>query len=183
MGATLITVRKLAEQFGISRTALLYYDRIGLLCPEQRSRAGYRLYGPGGVERLGLICSYKRAGLSLGDIRVLLEKPVRESEKVLRERLLALDGQVLELRIQQRAILSMLRSLDADDSEDSMDKETWVEILRESGMDESSMERWHARFEHNAPQAHRSFLAWLGIPEAEATRIRTRSRRLARDRR
>ena len=107
MGATLITVRKLAEQFGISRTTLLYYDRIGLLCPEQRSRAGYRLYGPRSVERLGLICSYKRAGLSLGDIRALLETPERESEKVLRERLLALDGQVLELRIQQRAILSI----------------------------------------------------------------------------
>ena len=177
MGAPLITVRKLAEQFGLSRTALLYYDRIGLLCPEQRTGAGYRLYGPASVERLGLICSYKRAGLSLGDIRVLLEKPEHESERVLRERLIALDGQVLELRVQQRAIMSMLRSLGVTDSRGNMDTETWVEILRESGMDEPSMERWHARFERNAPEAHRAFLAWLGIPEAEATRIRARARR------
>lgn len=176
-GTSLITVRKLAGRFGISRTTLLYYDRIGLLRPEQRSPAGYRLYGPGSVERLGLICSYKRAGLSLGDIRVLLEHPERESEKVLRERLVALDGQVLELRVQQRAIMSMLRSLGATDSRSNMDKETWVEILRESGMDEPSMERWHARFERNAPEAHRAFLAWLGIPEVEATRIRARARR------
>lgn len=182
VGEPLITVRKLAEQFGLSRTALLYYDRIGLLCPERRSGAGYRLYGPGSVERLGLICSYKRAGLSLGDIRVLLEKPERESEKVLRERLIALDGQVLELRVQQRAIVSMLRSLGATDFRGSMDKETWVEILRESGMDEPSMERWHARFERNAPEAHRAFLAWLGIPEAEATQIQARARRFARGR-
>ena len=182
MGAPLITVRRLAGQFGISRTTLLYYDRIGLLRPEQRSRVGYRLYGPGSVERLGLICSYKRAGLSLGDIRVLLEKPERVSEKILRERLLALDGQVLDLRIQQRAIVGMLRNLGATDSKGYMDKETWVEILRESGMDEPSMERWHARFERNAPEAHRAFLAWLGIPEAEARRIRARARRLARDR-
>ena len=66
MGATLITVRKLAEQFGISRTTLLYYDRIGLLCPEKRSRAGYRLYGPRSVERLGLICSYQARGTQPG---------------------------------------------------------------------------------------------------------------------
>lgn len=141
-----------------------------------------QLSGPGSVERLGLICSYKRAGLSLGDIRVLLEKPECESEKVLRERLVALDGQVLELRVQQRAIVSMLRSLGTTDSRSSMDKEMWVEILRESGMDEPSMERWHARFECNAPEAHRAFLAWLGIPEAEATRIRARARRYPRSR-
>lgn len=183
MGAPLITVRKLGERFGISRTTLLYYDRIGLLRPERRSLAGYRLYGPGSAERLSLICSYKRAGLSLGDIRVLLEKPERESERVLRERLVALDSQVLELRVQQRAIVSMLRSLGATDSRDNMDKETWVEILRQSGMDEPSMERWHARFERNAPEAHRAFLAWLGIPEAEATQIRAQARRFARSRR
>ena len=166
MGAPLITVRKLGERFGISRTTLLYYDRIGLLRPERRSLAGYRLYGPGSVERLGLICSYER-----------------ESERVLRERLVALDSQVLELRVQQRAIVSMLRSLGATDSRDNMDKETWVEILRQSGMDEPSMERWHARFERNAPEAHRAFLAWLGIPEAEATQIRAQARRFARSRR
>src|SRR6185503_19923577 len=39
------SVSRLARRFGLSRTALLYYDRLGLLSPSERSAAGDRLYG------------------------------------------------------------------------------------------------------------------------------------------
>jgi MerR HTH family regulatory protein len=48
---------------------LHHYDRIGLLGPEERSwSASYRRYGPGSVERLHRILSYRELGLSLDDI-------------------------------------------------------------------------------------------------------------------
>ena len=47
----MLTVGKLSEKFGLSRTALLYYDRIGLLTPAGRSESGYRLYDDAAIER------------------------------------------------------------------------------------------------------------------------------------
>jgi len=44
-------IRELAGLFGLSRSTLLYYDRIGLLSPSARSESGYRLYSAADRER------------------------------------------------------------------------------------------------------------------------------------
>jgi len=61
-------------------------------------------------------------------------------------------------------------------TEKSFDKEMWVELFREIGLDESQMKHWHAAFETRHPEAHQSFLAWLKIPAGEIDRIRDSSR-------
>ena len=38
------TIGQLGRQFGISRSSLIYYDKIGLIKPSARSEANYRLY-------------------------------------------------------------------------------------------------------------------------------------------
>ena len=43
-GSTVTTITRLAKQFKLSRSTLLYYDRIGLLRPSGRSPSNYRLY-------------------------------------------------------------------------------------------------------------------------------------------
>jgi DNA-binding transcriptional MerR regulator len=46
-------VGKVAEQLGVSpRTTIKYYEEIGLLEPEERSRGGFRLYGEKEVGRI-----------------------------------------------------------------------------------------------------------------------------------
>lgn len=67
------TVGVLARSFGLARSSLLYYDRIGLLRPSQRSTSRYRLYGEDARERLEAICTYRRVGLGLAEIRTLLD--------------------------------------------------------------------------------------------------------------
>ncbi len=56
------------------------------------------------------------------------------------------------------------------------DKECWVELFREIGLDEATMHRWHELFESRWPEAHQSFLEWLDIPETEIGRIREHAR-------
>src|SRR5512137_3060830 len=107
----MITVGKLAERFGLSRTTLLYYERIRLLRSTARSESGYRLYGEDAVARLRLISTYKNAGLPLAQIRKLLDAPDAPSLDVFRRRIVELDGQIAHLRVQQRALLGLLRSL------------------------------------------------------------------------
>jgi DNA-binding transcriptional MerR regulator len=172
----MITIRKLAAMFRLSRTALLYYDRIGLLRPSARSQAGYRLYDEAAVSRLRQICTYKNAGLRLAEIGELLDQPAASNTGLLRSRLAELDNQIAELRIQQRAILGLMRQGGDIDPSIAIERGAFVEILRSSGMSDADMQRWHEAFEVNAPDAHHSFLRWLGIPEQEVLEIRKSSK-------
>ncbi len=53
-----------------------------------------------------------------------------------------------------------------------MNKENWVTLFREIGLDEATMIRWHQLFETKYPDGHQSFLEWLNIPADEINRIR-----------
>jgi hypothetical protein len=55
---------------------------------------------------------------------------------------------------------------------DAMNKENWVMLFREIGLDEATMTRWHQLFEAKFPEGHQSFLQWLNIPADEIDRIR-----------
>ncbi|MGB5291462.1 MAG: hypothetical protein WBN41_08430 [Lysobacterales bacterium] len=53
-----------------------------------------------------------------------------------------------------------------------MDKEKWVLLFKEIGLDEATMVRWHKEFETRYPDGHQSFLEWLNIGENEIRQIR-----------
>ncbi|HJW09434.1 MAG TPA: MerR family transcriptional regulator, partial [Holophagaceae bacterium] len=57
------SISALARAFGLSRSALLHYDRVGLLRPARRSAKGYRVYSEADARRLEDICTLRRAGL------------------------------------------------------------------------------------------------------------------------
>ena len=65
-----LTIGQLARRFGLSRSALLHYDRVGLLRPEQRTGNSYRRYGPASVERLTRIVELRSAGMPLTRLRM-----------------------------------------------------------------------------------------------------------------
>ena len=53
-----------------------------------------------------------------------------------------------------------------------MNKEKWVLLFREIGLDDTTMTQWHREFEARYPDGHQSFLEWLNIEESEINRIR-----------
>jgi MerR family transcriptional regulator, thiopeptide resistance regulator len=65
-------VREFAERAGVTVRTLHHYDRLGLLPPSGRTRAGYRLYGEHDLARLQQIVTLKFIGLSLQEIKALL---------------------------------------------------------------------------------------------------------------
>ncbi len=146
----MFTVGRLARSCGLSRSTLLYYDTIGLLRPSGRSVSNYRTYTAKDAARLKQIC---------------LEKHLE-----------ALGGEIARYREQQRVVVKLLQSRTRFDAVRVMDKERWVALLKATGLDESDMLRWHAEFEQMAPEAHREFLASLGIQPEEIESIRARSR-------
>ncbi|WP_306590108.1 MerR family transcriptional regulator [Geothrix sp. 21YS21S-4] len=168
------TISALARRFGLSRSALLYYDRIGLLRPGSRSAKDYRRYGEAEEVRLERICAYRRAGVPLAEIRRLLDGPERAVAGILEGRLRTLDEEIRRLRGQQRVIGGFLRNPDLL-GEPALDKATWVALLRASGFTDADMDRWHATFEAADPLRHQRFLAFLGLSEEEIARIRAAS--------
>ena len=166
-------ITELGRLFGLSRSTLLYYDRIGLLCPSGRSEAGYRHYSHKDRDRLESICSFRNAGLSLEDIQRILAMEKDADGEVLRKRLKDIGEEIRTLQSQQLMIAKMLQVQAS--GELPVDKQAWIEMLRAAGMDEAAMCRWHSEFERRAPEAHHQFLLGLGIPEEEALYIRKRS--------
>jgi DNA-binding transcriptional MerR regulator len=70
----MLTATKLARRCGVSRTALLYYESIGLMPPPQRAGGNYQCYSESDAERLRAIRTYRNAGLTLDDIRAILRQ-------------------------------------------------------------------------------------------------------------
>jgi MerR family transcriptional regulator, thiopeptide resistance regulator len=162
----------LARQFGLSRSTLLYYDRIGLLTPSLRSQSNYRSYSAADRDRLEAICSLKQAGLDIASIKAVLAAAADDTTAVLQRRLHQIGSEIHALQTKQRLLAGMLRLTGAGGPASSVDKEMFVEMLRAAGMDDEAMKQLHVEFERRAPQAHHNFLLSLGIAEPEALRIR-----------
>ncbi len=91
-------VGEVARLTGVSVRTLHHYDRIGLLRPQQRSAAGYRIYGEQDLLRLQQILTLRYLGFPLRRISELLDRPdfdlvssLRVQERVLRARVVELD--------------------------------------------------------------------------------------------
>lgn len=84
------TVNELARLAGITSRTLRWYDRVGLLTPERLTEAGYRVYGPGQVDRLQQILFYRELGLPLKEIKAVLDDPEFCPEAALQSHLQAL---------------------------------------------------------------------------------------------
>ncbi len=168
----MLTASKLAQQCGLSRSTLLYYESIGLIKPPLRTESNYRRYSEADVRRLRQICVYREAGLALSDICAILDRPEDHATAVLKRRLLSLDDEIEKLREHQRTILSLLRSTKDFTKGKIMTKDKWVSIMTAAGLSENDMQRWHVEFERSAPQDHQQFLEFLHIPPQEIQSIR-----------
>ncbi len=171
----MLTVSKLGRRCGLSRSTLLYYERIGLLRPPARNTGNYRCYGERDLARLQQVCVYREAGLKLEDIRTILDRPETDAAAVLKRRLQELNAEVATLRAHQQAILKLLQTK-ALRRVKFMTKEKWIQIMKAAGFSEDQMHRWHREFERSAPDDHEEFLAFLHIPHKEIAQIREWSR-------
>jgi DNA-binding transcriptional MerR regulator len=110
-----LKIGELAERCGVSRDALRFYERVGLLRPPRRTPSGHRLYDQDAVQRMELIRRSQQIGLTLEDIRELLrveELPDPEAcERIaerLRARIEAIDQQLSTLQTFRRRLAETL---------------------------------------------------------------------------
>lgn len=168
------TIGRLARKHGLSRSTLLYYDRIGLLQSSGHAKGEYRQYSADDDARLSKICEYRKAGLALKAIgRILDDSAGTGVAEALERRLGELNEEMDALRDQQTLVAGLLGRADLLNEHAAMDKATWVALLSAAGFSEEDMRRWHVQFERSAPGKHEEFLRRLSIPATEISAIRS----------
>ena len=66
------TISQLAKAADIPTTTVRYYERVGLVEPEDRSHGNYRLYSDESLDKLKFIRAAQATGFTLDDVRSLL---------------------------------------------------------------------------------------------------------------
>lgn len=109
-GAATWTVGKAAREAGLSAKAVRLYEAKGLLPEAQRTESGYRTYTDDDVTVLRFIRQAKTLGLSLGEIRDILDlrrggtTPCQHVTALLDQRIRDIDRAITELRQLRRTL-------------------------------------------------------------------------------
>jgi DNA-binding transcriptional MerR regulator len=101
-----LTIGALAREVGVSPQTLRHYERLGILRPSTRTRAGYRLYSEVDRVRLELVRALRGLGFDLATIARLLRGAV-SARAAVELHLRALDLQMRSLA-RRRAVLRVL---------------------------------------------------------------------------
>lgn len=99
------SVKQVSKLSGVSIRTLHHYDRIGLLKPELRTEANYRLYGNDELLRLQQILFYKALDFPLKEIKEILDNPEFEVIQALSEHKTALSNK-------QKQIDTLIETID-----------------------------------------------------------------------
>lgn len=106
MGGTALRIGEVARLVGVPAKTLRYYEDIGLISPAGRTGSGYRVYGWRELEQIEFIRRAKLMGLSLGQIRGLVEVAeagitsgvLRRLDELLDQKLEETERRLAELR-------------------------------------------------------------------------------------
>lgn len=126
-----LKVGELAERIGLTVRTLHWYDEIGLLPPARRTRAGHRIYGPDQVERLQRIRSLRHVGLSLQEIRDVLDRDDLSLLQVLELHAARLEEEAERLRLVAERID---RALDAVRDTGRVEVHTLIDTMEAMAM-------------------------------------------------
>ncbi|MBU9708618.1 MerR family transcriptional regulator [Paenibacillus sp. AK121] len=76
---TTFKMKELMEQLQVSEDTLRYYEKIGLLPPVARKNNGHRIYNNSHKEALLMIRCLKKAGMSLQELKPIIQLQLDES--------------------------------------------------------------------------------------------------------
>lgn len=136
-------ISELAQRAGLSRSTLLYYEKLGLICGRRQAN-GYRIYSDRDLQRLKLLQQLQAGGLTLQECQTCLDN--RIERPLLLQRLEALDQEIAEKQ-QARNLLTAMAG-------------------------QGSMREWHQSLDAEAPDAHLDWLIAQGFSEKQALHLK-----------
>lgn len=98
-----LLIGELSHRVNLPAQTIRYYERLGLLTPPKRTASHYRIYSEMEEERLHFIQKAKRFGLSLDEIKQLIDlraegiPPCADLKAMVKQRLAELDQHIQDM--------------------------------------------------------------------------------------
>ncbi|WKT83586.1 MULTISPECIES: heavy metal-responsive transcriptional regulator [unclassified Thermosynechococcus] len=114
MNAAAYLIGTVAHSSGLPVKTIRYYEELGLLRTVGRTSGGYRLFAEDVFARLSFIKRAQSLGLTLSDIKALLEVydrgeiPCDHIKEKLEEKLAAIEAQIQQLQILKQELQGLL---------------------------------------------------------------------------
>lgn len=117
-------IGELAERTGTAARTIRYYESFGLLAEPVRTPSGYRDYDSSAVERLRFVRDAQSSGLSLAEIKSVLEmkdvgaRSCDHTRALLERHVAEIDDQIARLQEARRELVALAeRARDLDPAE------------------------------------------------------------------
>jgi DNA-binding transcriptional MerR regulator len=108
------SISQLAKAADVPTTTVRYYERVGLVEPEDRSAGNYRLYSEESLRKLKFIRAAQAIGFTLDDVKTLLALPDSSAaacqtvQPLIEERLAEVGQRLKDLRYVQSVLKQAL---------------------------------------------------------------------------
>jgi DNA-binding transcriptional MerR regulator len=115
-----LRIGDIATRSGVTRDAIRFYERSGLLEKPVRTSSQHRVYGASAVERIRLVRQLQNCGLTIGDIKEILflqdagdHAASKRLMEVLRRRLVFLEDRIASMETCRSHLIEMMREVAA----------------------------------------------------------------------
>ena len=115
-----LRIGDVAVRSGVTRDAVRFYERSGLLEETGRTTSRHRLYDPSTLERIRLVRQLQNCGLTIGDIKEVIflrdaDRPVasKRLNEILRQRLEFLEERIAGMESCRSRLIGLLREVAA----------------------------------------------------------------------
>ena len=109
----LYTAGQLAKMYSLKKDTILYYDRIGLFCPEGRAENGYRQYSHSQLTELDAILGMRELGMPIASIRqAITGTDIPSFTALLESERHAVEAKISSLKERSQVLTSMIATID-----------------------------------------------------------------------
>ena len=148
---TLIKIKDMTDQYGISARTLRYYEDMGLIASIRNDEYAYRLYDESAVKRLEQILILRRLNISVKDIKRVFSVPGSKVVlEVLNNKVADIDDEVALLHELKEIILAFIQQIKHVDFTNDGD----VKLLYEKAKDIET-QLIHVDYSGNQSNVHR----------------------------
>lgn len=137
------SIQDISKKTGLTISTLRYYDKEGLFLNLERKESNYRVFTELELETLKIIACFKKAGLSISEIRKYMEL-IKKGDDTLKERLDIMVHQKEALEKQKKEIEESIACVEWKISyyeqalQDGTEKYVHEKFLKEKGLNEKS---------------------------------------------
>lgn len=120
-------IGEVAEQAAVTTKTIRYYESIGILPTPDRTPSGYRAYDSTTLERLRFIRDAQATGLTLTEIKSILElkgqgeRSCEHTRSLIQRQLTEVDVQIHRLESARRELHELMERADRSDPADCVD--------------------------------------------------------------